>query len=166
MLEGVEVEVRENKIKVVINGKTYHYSVKDHYGQTHLGIALENQDIQEIKMFLDLGFDVNAHGLMGDTAILKVFSISNYSNVYLISKLLLDHGANPYIVNDNGNSAMDYFQHNYPHKQDCDNRLRELIKEYYDDFIVEDDNEYPLPCFDELNLGLIGNVELIDSYSE
>lgn len=161
--EEVEVEVRENKINVVINGKTHYYSTKDLYDQSHLANAVEGHDIQEVGLFLELGFDVNEIGYMGDTAIFKVFSTVNYFNKYSISKLLLDYGANPFIANNNGDSAIDYFQHYYPYKEGDDNSLRELIREYYGDFFVEDYNNYPLPCFDEFNRGLAGNVGLIDN---
>ena len=165
--DEIVVSMKGNKLKVTMDNGTYnYYSTKDKYGQTHLENVLEGSNIANIRLFLDLGFDVNEHGYMGDTAILKVFSILNYSKVYLVSKLLLDHGADPYIVNDNGDSAIDYFQHNFPYEEDGDNRLRKLIEKYYKDFVVEDYNKYPLPCSNEFNLGVVGNVELIDNYSE
>ena len=79
---------------------------------------IENNDIQSVKNYIDSGHDLNIKNEYGYTALI----LAAYTNNRETVEILLDYGADEFILNDENKSFYDYlntenqqyFRQNYP----------------------------------------------------
>ena len=81
---------------------------QDRIGYSALHFIAQNKQVALAEKFLNWGADPNAADLHGNTPLwTAVFNSKDESGVV---KLLLKHGANPYIMNKHGKSPKDMFE--------------------------------------------------------
>ncbi len=86
-------------------GKKTSISLINMYDLTDLMVYCRDGEISKIKKIIDVGQDVNFANKMGLTALMV--SCRSIFNTNVI-KLLLEYGADPFIKDDKGNSALDF----------------------------------------------------------
>lgn len=121
--------VNDNDIKETTDGVADKFGdVEQVYnnaeGKTVLMVACDNKNPEIIKFLLGYKIDINARGPFGMTALMYACDSKTSSNVTGI-RTLLEHGANPKIVNEYGETAMDYLK---------DNEIKRENSEYWDVF--------------------------------
>ena len=85
-------------------------NIKDYGGRTALSYIFgyqhdyQGKDISILKLLLDIGIDVNIRGYNGNTPLMSAVRQGNIIGI----ELLLQHGANPFIEDNWGDTAYDY----------------------------------------------------------
>lgn len=88
-------------------------------GKTVLMVACENTNPEIIELLLNYEIDVNAKGPFGMTALMYACDSKTSSDVSGI-RTLLQHGANTMVVNEYGETALDYLKDNKVKKENSD----------------------------------------------
>jgi ankyrin repeat protein len=90
-------------------------------GETMLHWYAIEGESSVLEKLIKLGFDVNVQNDFGDTPVMEASLIGKWDNV----KVLLDHGANLFIQNQNGE---DYFSYLRSYDKEVPNWVRETVQ--------------------------------------
>ena len=83
----------------------------ENFNSKNIFTYISNNDIKSVKNYINSGYDLNKQNNVGDTALIY----AAFKNNKEIMELLLDYGADEFILNDENKSFYDYL--NYPNQQ-------------------------------------------------